>query len=1131
MSRLAPAALRATVALSSRNSADVGSACARLGMRRLGIALAGLLALTGALAPTAHAFKPSAEFGHVGIVRDGMTPITRPSSDGSRTYRFSEKAILEVRDATAGVDEIFSSRGEFADPVAHCDNELLPECSQRLIDLKNSAIAALTGSSPDGAQARRQTARALHTLQDFYSHSNWIELGNAGANLALGRSTLGRLAGNQQTCGAIASGTLTAFGLTNLTTGYFTVVIPFRKCAHGIPVITAGIHKDEPGRAGHAAARAAAVASTTDFVNQILDAPGVAGNDKAIRAYMDVRGTLGFVIDDTGSMGPIINGVKSVVSSIVTTVAASDQPPDEYLLVRFGDPDVGGAFVTPDAPALLGAVNGLFASGGGDCPELAMSGMLNAVEAALPDSSLYLFTDASAKDSGLVGNVIATALAKNIALGAVISGSCSPIDPAYRAMVQATGGQLFQTAHTAADTAKVFDVLKPSLAGDQQLIASVAGTASGSDSFTAPIDSTVSAATFAVAMDDKGTITVRRPDGSAVLGADPDTTITDLAGARIVTVTSPAAGTWRVEIVGGSGSYSATVSGNSSIRFADFSFVELRGREGHQGLFPILGQPTVGGPLAAKANVFGPATGVDFELRTEAGVPVGSTDLLKGASVELAADDFYGTVTLPAERVRIYATGIDANGNAVQRSFPATFRAQSVRVDAPASPPTLVAGETSTATFEVTNLGSADTFDLRAADATGFATGVSPSTVDLGAGESRTIDVTLTVPAGTPDGTLMELSLVAGAASDSAIRNNAVIGLLVGPADKQAPTTLAAVSPTPNDAGWNRGDVTVHIGADDAGGSGVSSLTYSASGAQQIDETRVSTDSAAVEITKEGETTISYAATDRAGNAEDSGTIVVRIDRTDPELRCAVSPARLPPANDELVDVTASVDVSDGLSGPDGFVLTSVTSSEPAAAGDIDAFTLDTPDLHGRLRARASTSGDGRVYTLTYAGTDVAGNRGTCTVRVDAPKGVPGSVTPKPSEPPKPSNAFAFPAVTVRRSAAVRLHFSASGPGVLHVLETATIPAPGFSLRGLRPGNGRFTFGSVRRVVRRRQVVRPLVLPTHAGARLRDRHRRLRIPTRVRLVVTWTPAGGDPRTKVKTIVIRTDRLPRHGRLR
>src|SRR2546430_4630486 len=82
------------------------------------------------------AFKPTAEFGHVGIVTDAITPITRTSSTGE-TLKFTPRAIRQIRDATAGVDEIFSSRGEFSVPLAHCDDELLPDCSQRIINIKN----------------------------------------------------------------------------------------------------------------------------------------------------------------------------------------------------------------------------------------------------------------------------------------------------------------------------------------------------------------------------------------------------------------------------------------------------------------------------------------------------------------------------------------------------------------------------------------------------------------------------------------------------------------------------------------------------------------------------------------------------------------------------------------------------------------------------------------------------------------------------------------------------------------------------------------------------------------------------------------------------------------------------------
>ena len=55
-----------------------------------------------------------------------------------------------------------------------------------------------------------------------------------------------------------------------------------------------------------------------------------------------------------------------------------------------------------------------------------------------------------------------------------------------------------------------------------------------------PIDSTVTGATFSVAMDVKGTIRVFRPNGTEVLGSDGDATITDLPGSRILNVASPA---------------------------------------------------------------------------------------------------------------------------------------------------------------------------------------------------------------------------------------------------------------------------------------------------------------------------------------------------------------------------------------------------------------------------------------------------------------------------------------------------------------------------------------------------------------------------------------------------------------
>lgn len=138
----------------------------------------------------------------------------------------------------------------------------------------------------------------------------------------------------------------------------------------------------------------------------------MANDDVAKKCLLGVgSGTLGMVIDDTGSMGPEISQVKAQVAQIVNRVIGTDDVPKQYLLVRFGDPDVGPPFETFDASAFLGAVNALSPSGGGDCPELANTALLQAVSRAKRGSSFYLFTDASSNDGSLLQAVIATALA------------------------------------------------------------------------------------------------------------------------------------------------------------------------------------------------------------------------------------------------------------------------------------------------------------------------------------------------------------------------------------------------------------------------------------------------------------------------------------------------------------------------------------------------------------------------------------------------------------------------------------------------------------------------------------------------------------------------------------------------
>lgn len=116
------------------------------------------------------------------------------------------------------------------------------------------------------------------------------------------------------------------------------------------------------------------------------------------------------------------------------------------------------------------------------------------------------------------------------------------------------------------------------------------------------------------------------------------------------------------------------------------------------------------------------------------------------------------------------------------------------------------------------------------------------------------------------------------------------------------------------------------------------------------------------------------------------------VDTTPPDVTCSGSPNELWPPNHRMVGVTATVTVSDSQSGPAGFTLDSVTSSEADEGlgdgdrpDDVQGFVVGTADTDGDLRAERSGSGDGRTYTLTYVGADNAGNTASCSAEVIVP--------------------------------------------------------------------------------------------------------------------------------------------------
>jgi len=754
-------------------------------------------------APTAGAFSIAV---HQAITKDQLKTVTATVS--GQPVKFSARALEQIAKENVAMDSLlFPQSAALYHPERHFTNETFPESSARLIQLRQEIVMKLTASPPDGDKARTLLGNALHAVQDFYAHSNWVELpGHLDFNHDLGRQMMTRPPLSLHTCptnpdtlGGSGGGGLTSayfvsplglFGVPQPTNGFRVgcepSLLPTGKCFHGNEdprdpgtVPCSGINKDEPGRPFHSTARSTAEPATVDYVQQIVAA--IAGNDKAIAALFDVKGTIGFVIDDTGSMGSTINGVKTLVGFIVHTInVLPSQRPDNWLLERFGDPGFGPAFVTESADTLLGAVGGLSANGGGDCPELSQDGLLEAIGKSFPDSTLFMFSDASAKDSVLANNVISEAHKKNIRIVYVLTGSCSPIDPAYVKGAAETGGQLFFV--NPSEVPSLSDLLIPQLAGNLQRIRSATGVFSGPpEAFDIPVDSTISRLLISTSADTQRSASLQRPDGSFVAPSDPDAHITHLSSGDIFVIDHPAFGSWRIAVEG-SGHFTVAADGNSAIEFRRFDFVQPN-PDVHGGYFPVPGLPLLGSEAIGEATLLGPFMTGSFKLVAAQGSEVKTVNLVQNFP-RAPADHFLGGFELPAFPFRVVAVGQDPLGFTYQREFAAVYRAQTIEVvSAEPNVVILKPGSVKTIHYKVRNLGSDAVFNLVASSSLGSIISVSPTSVSLNHGNTANVSVDVVVPLGTLPGSAVSVTLVASRAGDPDSLNSATVPASVGNPD------------------------------------------------------------------------------------------------------------------------------------------------------------------------------------------------------------------------------------------------------------------------------------------------------------------------------------------------------------
>ncbi|XP_010739438.3 von Willebrand factor A domain-containing protein 7 [Larimichthys crocea] len=729
------------------------------------------------------------------------------SSVGTSTSLLStvifQTSIAKMYFSNAQVDLIFALSEEH-----HFDDETF----QGGRDVITAGVSAVKASvkKENFVGGRWILGAICHTLQDFYSHSNWVELGNNAPHSALIRpdQPLENLAGlSIPTCRNCTGGNCENNILPDvlqqglLTSGYFNIFSsakPAGKCSHGglfdktskqDPV--GGISKDDIGSSHgslHHKAADLAVNATIELLEDIRLAVG----DKNFLRLMGLSqsSVLCFVIDTTGSMSDDIAEAKRVSFNIIDSKRGTQQEPSAYILVPFNDPGFGPLIMTTDADIFKDNINKLSANGGGDIPELCLSGLQLALTAAPPSSEIFVFTDAPAKDAHLKSTITAliestksvvtfmltdvlASRRRHRSTGGVSPRSMSQSDAQlYRDLARASGGQAIEV--TKSDLSLVTSVIEDSSASAVVTILQVVKNPGRPDNFTFTVDGSLRNITAYITGTSSLTFNLSSSSGvsqSSSQSSGPLASFTTAGNLRRLSLnTDNQTGTWEIRVVSNN-PYSVKVTGQSSVNFI-FNLVEAH--EGAHGDFSLKeGRPLSGGNASLLVSV----TGSDTVKVTEVTLfdSSGPTEV-NGTLQGFGSGNFLVTFSgVPAGDFVVRLRGEDSSSTS--RATPSSFQRQastqiktsSISVTTQTNNTNIEPGSTvsipftvATTTNGVVNDSATGTFTVRANNDRSYSS-TSPSTITIAAdsGGKANGTVTLTVPASASSGTQVTLTIEA----------------------------------------------------------------------------------------------------------------------------------------------------------------------------------------------------------------------------------------------------------------------------------------------------------------------------------------------------------------------------------
>uniref|UniRef100_A0A8C9Y1S7 von Willebrand factor A domain containing 11 n=3 Tax=Sander lucioperca TaxID=283035 RepID=A0A8C9Y1S7_SANLU len=488
-----------------------------------------------------------------------------------------------------------------------------------------------------------------------------------------------------------------------------------------------------------------------------------------------------FVIDTTGSMADDIAEARATVNEIIDSKKGTQDEPSEYILVPFNDPAFGPPFKTTDPNKMKEEVAKLTATGGGDVPEMCLSGLQLALTNAPASSNIYVFTDATAKDITLKDTIVALIRSSKSTVSFLISAgggrrrrslSAASSFEDYIELALASGGQAIQVSK--AQLPEATDVIIDTSTSALVTVLQRARNPGKQETFPFMLDESLKNITvyltgtsISFILTNPAGVSQSSNEATGKLG-----TIKTVGNLRRIRFNADIqTGTWKINI-NSNQPYTLKVTGQSTITFI-YEFVERFGGP-HPGYAVLSGRPQAGQPATLMLSVMGRKGPSSMTIGNVALVTVsGPETVINSTTTDMGNGEILATVdVVPEGEFVVSLKGTDKESNSeFQRQSTTQMSISKVNIQAVVDR-SVEPGKAFTLPFSVMTQGSGGQYSISARNDRNFLMNY-PTSLTLTTGQYANTTITITPPADTSSGT--DVTLTLDAKSSDGIDSNYVV--------------------------------------------------------------------------------------------------------------------------------------------------------------------------------------------------------------------------------------------------------------------------------------------------------------------------------------------------------------------